>query len=85
MQEWRSSLNSEYLSAKLAALIADVVEALRYCSCEVKRIRTSNGSAMIAKVINITFAHVVDDALGVSFWNLGCFMTTAGLIELLSK
>ena len=41
---------SLYLRAYCAAFCDEPMEALRCCSCEVKRMRTSKGSAMVAMV-----------------------------------
>lgn len=47
MQECRSSHMSLFFSAYAAALCAELTDALRCCSCDENRIRTSNGSAMV--------------------------------------
>ena len=55
MQECRSSPHSWYLRAYWAAFCAEVTDALSWRSWFVKRMRTSNGSAMVFAGLDCEF------------------------------
>lgn len=51
IQECRSSHMSLFFSAYAAAFCAELTDALRCCSCDENRMRTSNGSAMMLYLV----------------------------------